>query len=136
MKIKILDFELLTRHYRKYQESIIIIEKEKEKLLKEIKPLQDKINLCIKNNIDNSEIMYINQQIISKESEFKNTIRKISDETNIICYNEISEIVKKWASDNFIDIVLSSNEVVFSKVGIDSTNDILELFKIHNLFVE
>jgi Skp family chaperone for outer membrane proteins len=136
MNIRIIDFEVLTRHYNKYQEGVSKIEIEKESFMKDIKILESKFNQLIKKTDDDSELMLINQKIISKEKEFERKSRKISDDTNIVCYEEIANIIEKWAIDNNIDIVLSSNEVVYSRNKIDSTKEILDIFKINNLFVD
>lgn len=135
MNVKIIDFGLLTKHYKKYQEGVQRIEKEKKEFLVEIKPLQDKINFIVKNNGKQEELIFITEQIKSLEIKLKINIKTISDDVNNNCYQEISEVVSKWAIFNNISLVLSSSEVVFNKKEFESTNEILELFKQNNLFI-
>jgi len=60
----------------------------------------------------------------------------MSSDLNVLVYNELSVIIEDWSIKNNIDMVISSLEVVFSRPNYDSTNDILDILKSINMFVE
>jgi Skp family chaperone for outer membrane proteins len=63
-------------------------------------------------------------------------MREMNDELSKSVYAELSEIITKWSVDKNIDMVIGSTEVVFSKRGTFATNDILEILKEKDMFID
>jgi Skp family chaperone for outer membrane proteins len=149
MEIRILDFELLTRHYIKYQEGIKKITEEKNIFLDKIKPIEKEMNTIIASFtsgliIDNEtqeqkreHFSMLQEQLTSQEKDLSLKIKEMSMVINRECYEDLSDIVKKWSISHNIDLVLSKNEVVYVRETMyDSTEEILNILKQMNIFVE
>ena len=148
MEIRVLDFELLTRHYVKYQEGVKKIEEEKNIFLEKIKPIQKEMNLIISSFtgglvIDNESqeqkrerFSILEEQLVNEERELSLKLKDMSLSINKECYDDLADIVKKWSISHNIDLVLSKNEVTYVKNVYDSTDDILYLLKQMNIFVD
>ena len=148
MEIRVLDFELLTRHYVKYQEGVKKIEEEKNIFLEKIKPIQKEMNLIISSFtgglvIDNESqeqkrerFSILEEQLVNEERELSLKLKDMSLSINKECYSDLADIVKKWSISHNIDLVLSKNEVTYVKSVYDSTDDILYLLKQMNIFVD
>lgn len=149
MEIRILDFELLTRHYTKYQEGVLELEKEKKVFLEKIKPIEKEMNQIISSFtggliIDNESqekkrerFSMLQESLVSQEKELTSKLKEMSFAINKECYDDLADIVKKWSISHNIDLVMSKTEVVYVRSGLyDSTNDILEILKQMNLFVD
>jgi Skp family chaperone for outer membrane proteins len=63
-------------------------------------------------------------------------MRKMNDELSKSVYAELSEIITKWSVDKNIDMVIGSTEVVFLKEEHFATNDILEILKEKDMFID
>ena len=73
---------------------------------------------------------------MSIDNDFKSSMRKLHDELNKITFDELSDFVNTWANENSIDLITGKMEVVFANDKYDATNDILEILKEKNLYVE
>ena len=47
MEFRVVDFELITRHYKSYKDGVDEIEKYKEEVLKKVEPLKKEMNSII-----------------------------------------------------------------------------------------
>lgn len=148
MLLRVIDFQTLTTHYKNYREGISDINQKKEDFLKKIEPLKSEMNEIIRyaqsglivdeqsQRIKSERFQDLQQEAVSLDNDFKFEIKKMSDDLNEKCYDELSKIIEKWSIDNNIDLVIGKMEVVFNKPEFESTNDILEILKEENLFVE
>lgn len=148
MEIRILDFELLTRHYSKYQEGVLQLEKEKKAFLEKIKPIEKEMNQIISSFtggliIDNESqdkkrerFSVLQESLVSQEKELTAKLKEMSFAINKECYDDLADIVKKWSISHNIDLVMSKTEVVYVRNMYDSTEDILYILKQMDLFVE
>jgi len=78
----------------------------------------------------------LQQEAMSIDNDFKSSMRKLHDELNKITFDELSDFVNTWANENSIDLITGKMEVVFANDKYDATNDILEILKEKNLYVE
>lgn len=59
----------------------------------------------------------------------------MNDDLSKRVYVSLNEIISNWTSNNDVDIVISDSEVVVSKIGVDITENILELIKEKELYI-
>ena len=148
MKIRVVDFDKLTRHYINYREGVNKINTEKDNFLQEIEPIRKEMNSIISSMsgglvLDNKsqeekaiQFRTLQQELFSKEQDFKYKLKGWTDELNEKCYDELSEIITKWSIENSIDLVTGKMEVVFCNKDFESTDDILNILKEKDLFFE
>jgi len=148
MEIRVIDFEILTRHYKVYRDGVDIINKEKEEFLESIEPIRKKMNNIISvastgiivdqktQQERGEEFQRLQSELIELDGEFKQKIQKMRDDLNLKAYDGLSEIVTDWAKQNSIDLVSGKMEVVYSNLEYEATNDILEILKQRDLFVD
>jgi Skp family chaperone for outer membrane proteins len=148
MNIKVVDFEILTRHYKNYREGVNIIENEKKEFLKKLDPLKKEMNSIISSAssglvIDNSiqqkraeDFQKLQQEAIEMDREFKIQLKKISDDLNEKVYDELSEIINEWSVSNDVDLVTGKMEVIYCNDKYDATNSILDILKDKDLYVD
>jgi Skp family chaperone for outer membrane proteins len=148
MEFRIVDFQILTRSYQTYVDGVNEIEKEKSNFLLQIEPHRKELNSIIsyassglimdkKTQQEKSgQFQRIQQELVQMDSDFKFKIKKMSDDLNEKCYDELSEIIQEWSEKNNIDIVLGKMEVVFCKENLEITNGILDILKEANMYVE
>lgn len=148
MEIRVIDFGILTKHYKNYQDGVELINKEKEDFLKSFEPIKKQLNQIINAAtsgliIDSKtqqqkaeEFQNLQREAMEMEQNLKYKIKTMSDELNSKCYDELEIIVTEWAKNNSIDLVTGKMEVIFSNDKYDSTNDILEILKQKELYIE
>jgi Skp family chaperone for outer membrane proteins len=148
MNIKVVDFEILTRHYKKYREGVDVIEEEKSKFLEKLEPVKKEMNLIISAAssglvVDNKtqqkrseDFQKLQQKAIEMDKDFKFNLKKMTDELNEEVYDELSEIITSWSIENNIDLVTGKMEVIYSSKEYDATNSILDIFKDKGCYVE
>lgn len=144
MDIRIINFEILTRHYKTYRDGVDDIENKKSELLKKLEPFKTMANLLIASSLnqvesskqDREEFQRLQEEAIELEKTFSVEIKKMSSDLNVLVYNELLAIIEDWSIKNNIDMVVNSLEVVFCKKNYDSTDDILDILKSINMFVE
>jgi len=148
MNIKVVDFEILTRHYKNYREGVNIIENEKKEFLKKLDPLKKEMNSIISSAssglvIDNSiqqkraeDFQKLQQEATEMDREFKIQLKKISDDLNEKVYDELSEIINEWSVSNDVDLVTGKMEVIYCNDKYDATNSILDILKDKDLYVD
>lgn len=141
MKIRVIDFDILTKNYIPYVIGYKDIESEKEKMLNSIEPTRQEMESIIKKSqseqIKDEEIeRYRSMQddLVSKDKEFKKVLKEMYDDLNLKVYEELCEIISEWSIENDVDIVTGKMEVIYNKETVESTNDILEILKSKNLY--
>lgn len=144
MEIRIIDFEVLTRHYVKYQEGINEINELKKLFMGKIEPFRKEMqNLMIiaqtggevlKAQMERFE--ELKQEAVEIDQEYKSKAGEMQDKITKSTYNDLEQIISEWRELNSIDLVIGKIEVVCLNPKYESTNDILEILKEKNLFVD
>lgn len=148
MEIRVIDFEILTTHYKNYRNGVDEINAERKKVLKEIEPIRKEMNSII-SSATNGLIMdgrtqeqqskrfqELQQELVNIDNEFKVKNKQMVDDLNTKSFDELSEIITEWAKDNSIDLVSGKMEIIFCDDKWDVTNDILDILKHKELYVE
>jgi Skp family chaperone for outer membrane proteins len=147
MEIRVIDFEILTTHYKKYRDGVDVINFERKKILEEIEPIKKEMNMIISSATTGiilngqtqqqqaERFQELQQQIMEIDNDFKAKNKKMIDELNTKSFDELSEIVTDWANKNSIDLVSGKMEIIFCNDKWDITNDILEILKEKELYV-
>jgi Skp family chaperone for outer membrane proteins len=148
MEIRIVDFELLTRHYINYQDGLNQIEDEKSKFIEKVEPFRKEMqNIIIAaqggvvlDNLSQEQRMQkfqsLQQEALEVEKEAKIKLKEMSQELNEKVYNELELIVSEWSDNNSIDLVIGKLEVVYLNKSFEATGYILEILKEKDMFVE
>jgi Skp family chaperone for outer membrane proteins len=148
MNIKVIDFQILTRHYKNYQDGVSVIESEKEKFLEKLEPIKKEMNaiisaassgLIMDNNSQQKraeDFQRLQSEAIEMDRDFKISLKKMTDDLNEKVYDELSEIINDWSISNNIDLVTGKMEVIYCNGKYDATNSILDILKEKDLYVE
>jgi len=148
MEIRVLDFDILTRNYKKYQEGLKNIAGEKNEFITRLGPLKTEMESIINaaksglvldpNTQKQKEQRFseLQQEAMVIDGDFKAKMRELHDSLNKTTFEELSTYVNQWATENSIDLITGKMEVVFVNEKYDATNDILEILKEKNLYVE
>lgn len=148
MEIRVIDFEILTTHYKKYRDGVDLINLERKNILEEIDPIKKEMNMIISSATTGiilngqtqqqqaERFQELQQELVAIDNEFKVKNKKMVDELNTKSFDELSEIVTDWASQNSIDLVSGKMEIIFCNDKWDITNNILEILKEKDLYVD
>jgi Skp family chaperone for outer membrane proteins len=148
MEIRVVDFELVTRHFRTYQEGLELVEIEKKFFLESLKPFKAEIQRIMIDNAKevvpdrrlreqrNENFEKIQKEVVVLEKEYNEKIKKIHDAYTIKTFDELQVIITEWASQAGIDLVTSKMEVIFNSDKIDATNQVIDLLKQKDMFVD
>lgn len=149
MEIRVVDFDLLTKNYKNYQDGISNISEVKKSFLKKLDPIKKQMEEII--NFANSGLILDNSTQKEKEetfrrlqdeamlidSDFKSTMKEMHNDLNKKTFDELTEVINQYTEENNeIDLVLGKMEVVFLKKNFEITNDILEILKQKDLYVD
>jgi Skp family chaperone for outer membrane proteins len=148
MQIRVVDFEILTRNFTKYQEGIQKIENHKQKFLELVEPYRKEMeNILMMSQsgiiIDQmtqkqraEKFQRMQQEVMDLDNDFKVELQKLKSELSSESYSYLESYITEWSVKNDIDIVLGTAEVVFSKPELDITNQILDVLKSKDLYSE
>jgi len=145
MNIKVVDFEILSRHYVKYQEGIAKIEEVKEEFVKKLDPLKNEMQELLKTSMTADEqtqtasaerFQILQEEGMMIDEDFKRKMRQMNDELSKDIYNDLEKIITEWASTKDVDMVIGSTEVVFLKQEHYVTKYIIEVLKERELYIE
>lgn len=148
MILRIIDFQELTAHYKNYREGVSEIENKKEDFLNKLEPIKKEMNEILRyaqsglivdeqsQKLKSERFQALQQEAVSLDNDFKFELKKMSDDLNEKSYDELSEIIQNWSKENNIDIVIGKMEVVFNKPEFESTEDIIQILKEKNLYVD
>jgi len=144
MTIKVVNFEILSRHYKNYQDGITKISDTKKEFIERLDPFKKEMETII-NKANNGEKLTEEQearfqefqsQAVEIDEEFKFTMRKMNDELSKAIYSDLSNFINEWTKLNTeVDLVIGSTEVVFLKEEHDVTEQVLEIIKQEGLYV-
>jgi len=145
MNIKVVDFEILSRHYVKYQEGIVKIEQVKEEFVKRLDPFRDEMQELLKTSMTADDatqkasaerFQILQEEGMQIDEEFKHKMRQMNDELSKEIYNDLERIITEWASTKDVDMVIGSTEVVFLKQEHYVTSYIIDLLKERELYID
>jgi Skp family chaperone for outer membrane proteins len=143
MTIKVVNFEILSRHYKNYQDGITKISDTKKEFIERLDPFKKEMETII-NKANNGEKLTEEQekkfqefqnQAVEIDEDFKFTMRKMNDELSKEIYGDLSKFINEWTLSTEVDLVISSTEVVFLKEEHDVTEQVLEVIKQAGLYV-
>ena len=144
MTIKVVNFEILSRHYKNYQDGITKISDTKKEFIERLDPFKKEMELII-TKANNGEKLTPEQeakfqdfqnQAVEIDEDFKFTMRKMNDELSKAIYTDLSNFINEWTKLNTeVDLVIGSTEVVFLKEEHDVTEQVLEIIKEKGLHV-
>jgi Skp family chaperone for outer membrane proteins len=148
MEIRVLDFDILTKNYKNYQEGLNNIAGEKNEFITKLGPIKSEMETII--NAAKSGLVLdpatqrqkeqkfseLQQEAMMIDGDFKSRMRELHDSLNKTTFDELTTFVNEWANENSIDLVTGKMEVVFANDKFDATNNILDILKEKNLYVE
>jgi Skp family chaperone for outer membrane proteins len=144
MEIRIIDFEILTRHYTKYQNGLNEINHLKKSFRDKIEPFRKEMqNLMLAAQTDGEVIKErmerfeeLKQEAIDIDQDYKIQVGQMQDKLTKSTYADLEKIISEWRELNSIDLVIGKIEVVCLSPKYESTDEILEILKSKNLFSE
>jgi Skp family chaperone for outer membrane proteins len=141
MEFRVVDFEILTKNYKNYQEGIKSIEEEKNSFIKSLDPVKKEMESIIsqmssgliideKTQKEKEEkFRSLQEQAMSIDNRFKVEMKKLHEDLNKRTFDELSEIIDEYSKSNGIDLVIGKMEVVFIVDKFEITEQILEILK-------
>lgn len=148
MEIRIVDFERLSRNYKKYRDGLEMLEFTKSEYLKKIEPIKKEMNQIIASMqsglvMDNrtqkeraERFQILQEQVVSIDKEATTQLTKFRDKMTKEVYAEMEDIITEWSKSNNIDLVMGKIECVYVKENFEITDTIIELFKSKDLYVD
>ena len=148
MEIRVLDFDILTKNYKNYQEGLNNIAGEKNEFITKLGPIKSEMETIInaaKSGLfldpatqrqKEQKFSELQQEAMMIDGDFKARMRELHDSLNKTTLDELTTFVNEWANENSIDLVTGKMEVVFANDKFDATNNILDILKEKNLYVE
>ena len=148
MELRIVDFEKLSVHYKKYRDGLNILEFTKDEYLKQIDPIKKEMNAIIASMqsglvMDNKtqkekaeRFQSLQEQVASIDKDATTQLSKFRDKMTKEVYAEMEEIITEWSKSNNIDLVMGKIESVYVKEEFEITDSIIEVFKSKGLYVE
>lgn len=142
--VKTVSFGILTKHYTKYQEGAKTISAKKSEFLEKLEPLKVAMNSIVEASQRGEEISQQKQdefrilqdEAIQIDNDFKFEINKMNTELSREIYTQLSSIIGEWVqTQDGIDMVIDDNEVVYSRPGLEITDNILEVLKEKGLYI-
>ena len=148
MEIRVVDFDVLTQNYSRYQDGIKNMNEIRQAFVKRMDPIRQEMEAIVKSA--NSGLITdertqqekiarfgeLQDQAMGIDNEFKTTMREEQDRLNKATYDELSSLITGWSEGKGIDMIMGKMEVVFAQPSVDITESILELLKEKGEFVE
>jgi Skp family chaperone for outer membrane proteins len=148
MEIRVVDFDVLTKNYKNYQDGVNEMTEYRTNFLAKLEPVKTEMEAIIK-TVQSGLIMdeksqkekektfaELQERAMSYDNEFKTTMKQMQNDLNGRVYDELSVLINEWSENNSIDLVMGKMEVVFVTKNNEITEDIINIFKERNLFVE
>lgn len=148
MELRIVDFEKLSFHFKKYRDGLSILQFTKDEYLKQIEPIKKEMNdiiysmqsgLVIDNKTQKEKadrFQSLQEQVSSIDKDAQNQLSKFRDKMTKEVYAEMEEIITEWSKSNNIDLVMGKIECVYVKEEFNVTDSIIEIFKSKEIYVE
>jgi Skp family chaperone for outer membrane proteins len=148
MEIRVVDFDVLTKNYKNYQDGVKEMSDYRVNFIKKLEPVKAEMEAIIKaaqsglimdqksQNEKEKTFAELQEKAMSYDNEFKTTMKQMQNDLNGRTYDELSVLITEWSEKNAIDLVMGKMEVVFVTKNNDITEDILNIIKEKNLFVD
>lgn len=148
MNIRVIDLELITKHYVTYQEGMSEIRKVRDGFKDRVEPIRKEMQSIIMQTSSGlildtlsqqekaERFQKLQQELVTIDAEYKHQMNELHGDLKVKSYDELEVIVSEWATQNQIDLVTGKMEVIFCNSKFDSTDEILELLKSKSLWVE
>ena len=148
MEFRVVDFEILTKNYKNYQEGIKNIDNEKKEFIRSLDPVKKEMESII-NQMSSGLIIdektqrekeekfkSLQDQALSIDNRFKVEMKKLHEDLNTKTFAELSEIIEEYSKSNNIDLVIGKMEVVYLVDKFEITEQILDILRTKDLFYE
>lgn len=148
MEFRVVDFEVLTKNYKNYQEGIKNIENEKNEFIKSLDPVKKEMETII-NQMSSGLIIdektqrekeerfrSLQEQAMGVDERFKREMKKLHEDLNKKTFDELSQIIDDYSKSNNIDLVIGKMEVVYLVDKFEITDQIVDVLKSKELFYE
>jgi Skp family chaperone for outer membrane proteins len=147
MTTYVLDFEEVLRNFQPYHESLKMIQKEKKEFAELIEGIKKEMETIIASNksliLDDTtnqknqlRFRELQNKAVQAESEFRTTIVDKQNEEVEKNFAQIMDLVNDYASEKSLDLVVNKNQVVFVNPKFEITNEIIEIVKTKELYLE
>jgi Skp family chaperone for outer membrane proteins len=148
MEFRVADFETLSFHSKIYQDGLKKIDERKQEFIDKIEPIRKEMQkillasqsgLVIDKKTDQERaqrFQTLQEEAMSIDKDAKFHLSKQKEELTKETYNHLKEIIDEYAVNNSIDIVIGKLEIVYMNEKYEITNDILEILKEKELYVE
>jgi Skp family chaperone for outer membrane proteins len=146
MELRVVDFEILTKNYKNYQDGLNNITNVKNDFIKSLDPIKNEMETIISQMssgiiVDSKtqeqkeeKFRELQEKAMAIDENFKKEMKVLHDDLNKKTFDELSIIIDEYSKTNDIDVVFGKMEVVFLKDKFEITNDILEILKTKELF--
>ncbi len=145
MNIKVVDIEILSKYHSGYQAGIQKISETKGEFIKRLEPFKNQMTQMITESIkitdeslikENAEkFQELQDQALQIDHEFKKTMKEMNDELSKEIYTDLESIISEWSSSNSVDMVVSSTEVIYLNPKHFVTDEIIEILKEKELYI-
>lgn len=148
MEIRVVDFDVLTKNYTKYQNGISNMEEVRKSFIKRMDPIKEEMEGIVKaansgliidrssQEEKNAKFAELQEQAMAIDNEYKMTMRLEQENLNKKTYDELEAIISEWVEGKGIDLVMGKMEVVFASGNVEITDSIVEALKEKGLYVE
>jgi outer membrane protein len=148
MQIRVVDFELVTKHFSTYQDGAERIEQSKKEFIEKVEPYRREMqNILVAAQsgliVDSmtqkqrtEKFQHMQKEIVELDKVFKGEVQKMRDELTKVTYKELEDYIVNFSKDKDFDCVIGKLEVVYCKEEFDITNQILELLKEKGVYRE
>ncbi len=148
MQVRVVDFELVTKHFSTYQDGVERIEQRKKEFIEKIEPYRREMqNILVAAQsgliVDSmtqkqrqEKFAHMQKEIVELDKVFKGEVQKMRDELTKVTYKELEDYIVNFSKSNDFDCVIGKLEVVYCKDEFDVTNQILELLKEKGVYRE
>ena len=148
MQIRVVDFELVTKHFSTYQDGAERIEQSKKEFIEKVEPYRREMqNILVAAQsgliVDSmtqkqrtEKFQHMQKEIVELDKVFKGEVQRMRDELTKVTYKELEDYIVNFSKDKDFDCVIGKLEVVYCKEEFDITNQILELLKEKGVYRE
>ncbi len=148
MQIRVVDFELVTKHFSTYQDGVEKIEQSKKEFIEKVEPYRREMqNILVAAQsgliVDSmtqkqrtEKFQHMQKEIVELDKVFKGEVQRMRDELTKVTYKELEDYIVNFSKDKDFDCVIGKLEVVYCKEEFDITNQILELLKEKGVYRE
>lgn len=148
MEFRVVDFEKVTHHYKLYQDGIQKIEDYKDEIIKKVDPIRKEMQNILSaaqsgiviDSLSEQQRMQkfqsLQQELVSIDKDAKIEITEMREKLNKSVYFELEKLINDWSVENNIDIVIGKLEVVYLKSQYEITDEILNILKSKDEFIE